>query len=112
MVLGVLRWPQHHKNSKRGTRFHLGSHPPPPALEEDPGGAAAEEVGGRDRRQEKRAAMEPASYNSERHVASGQGGQWVFGTDRFTDEDNARIQEVCMCSWQIQFRVLQLPVCI
>ena len=43
--------------------------------------------------------MEPASYNSERQ-GSGQGGQWVFGTDKFTDEDNARIQKVsqgCNC---------------
>lgn len=38
-------------------------------------------------------SMEPASYNSERQ-GSGQGGQWVFGTDKFTEEDNARIQKV------------------
>lgn len=36
-----------------------------------------------------------APYTSDRPGASGQGAQWVFGTNKFTDEDHARIQEVC-----------------
>ncbi|CAB1106049.1 unnamed protein product [Ectocarpus sp. CCAP 1310/34] len=37
--------------------------------------------------------MEPTSYNAERQGTSGQGAQWIFGTDKFSDEDHARIQE-------------------
>ncbi|CAM9816865.1 unnamed protein product, partial [Ectocarpus fasciculatus] len=37
--------------------------------------------------------MEPTSYNAERQGASGQGAQWIFGTDKFSDEDHARIQQ-------------------
>jgi len=44
-------------------------------------------------------AMEPASYNSERKGGSDQGPQWIFGADRFTDEDNRRIQEVGCARW-------------
>lgn len=41
--------------------------------------------------------MDPReAYTSERPGATTQGAQWIFGTNKFTEEDHARIQEVCV----------------
>lgn len=63
--------------------------------------------------------MEPASYNSERQGTCGQGGQWVFGADKFTKEDNARIQKVSQAYQatarllfeRLQYTRIMFPVC-
>lgn len=47
-----------------------------------------------------------APYTSDRPGASGQGAQWVFGTNKFTDEDHARIQEVCNTMFCVDVRPL------